>query len=72
MQNAAIRRLVHTADTWSRNETSYMNGTKNLLILVFTKVLVYKIQDYYYEGTDQAIIRYFYIPSYVSFEGIDR
>lgn len=30
MQNAAIRRLVHTADTWSRNETSYMNGTKNL------------------------------------------
>ena len=41
MQNAAIRRLVHTADTWSRNETSYMNGTKNLLILVFTKVLVY-------------------------------
>ena len=42
MQNAAIRRLVHTADTWSRNETSYMNGTKNLLILVFTKVLVYR------------------------------
>jgi hypothetical protein len=41
VQNAAIRRLVHTADTWSRNETSYMNGTKNLLILVFTKVLVY-------------------------------
>lgn len=49
MQNAAIRRLVHTADTWSRNETSYMNGTKNLLILVFTKV-----QDYYYEGTEPS------------------
>jgi hypothetical protein len=49
VQNAAIRRLVHTADTWSRNETSYMNGTKNLLILVFTKV-----QDYYYEGTEPS------------------